>query len=444
MNKIHFSNKYLAGLIFPLVISTLLTSCVGLVDTLMVSSLGEESISAVSMVDQINVLVLNILAALATGGAVVTSQFLGANKGDMANKSAKQLIFSGFAFSMLLVLIAVIFNGIILDMCFSSIDAKTRSEAVTYFYITAFCYPLMALEGCCGALFRSFGKSNYCMYSSFICNIVNILGNALTIYVLKWGVVGAGISTLFGRFVGVVLLLIWITRKSSPVRVKLFERFVPDFTMIRRILNIGIPSGLENSIFQLGRLLVVGIISEYGLVQTTAYAVANNLTHFGCIFGASMNLAVITIIGQCVGAKDFDGVKYYAKKLFLIEYTFGTLFYLSTIVFIDPILSWYNLSSETAELTKILVFIHNGIGIFLWPLSFTLPNFLRAANDVRFTMIVAITSMVMCRLLLSYALHYTLGLGAIGVWIGMIVDWIFRLSFFCTRFLKGSWKKHCT
>lgn len=442
-NKIHFSGKYLAGLIIPLVISTMLANAVGIVDTLMLSSLGEESVSGVSMVDQINVLVLNIFAALATGGAVVTSQFLGANRGDMANKSAKQLIFSGLMISTVVAVAAVLLNGTIIDLCFPSIDEKTRSAAVTYFYITALSFPFMAIDNCCAALFRSFGKSNYCMYSSFICNIVNIGGNALAIYVLDWGVAGAALSTLAGRFVSMLLLLIWISGKRSPVRIKLFERFVPDLSMIKRILHIGIPSGMENSVFQLGRLLVVGIISEYGLVQTTANAVANTLDSFGCIFGHSMNLAVITIIGQCVGAHDLDGVKRYAKKLFLIEYTFGSMFYLVTLIFIDPILSWYNLSADTAELTKLLVFIHNGVGMLIWPLAFTLPNFLRAANDVKFPMTVSIISMLVCRLLLSYVLHYTLGLGAIGVWIGMVVDWIFRLSFFCVRFFKGSWKKYC-
>ncbi len=442
--KTHFSNKYLARLIVPLVISTLLASTVGIADTLMISSLGKACVSGVSLVDQITILIINIFAALATGGAVVTSQFLGAKKYDSAQTSAKQLLLSGTFVSLIIAVVFVVFSKTIISLCFSELDDATNNAAVTYLFITGMSYPFIAVENCCGALFRSFGKSNYCMYSSFVCNIVNIVGNAVAIYVLKWGVAGAAISTTVGRFVGMMLMLIWISGKNSPVKIDLFSYIKPDFRMIRRILGIGIPSGLENGVFQFGRLLVVRIISYYGIVQTTANAVANNLDSFGCIFGSSMNLAVITVIGQCVGAHDFAAVKYYAKKLLAIEYCIGTLFYLSTLVFITPILGWYNLDAETASLTRTLVFIHNGIGMFLWPLSFTVPNFLRAANDVKYAMIVSVTSMIVCRLGISYFLHFAYGMGALGVWIGMVVDWIFRLSFFVTRFISGKWKKYCT
>ena len=443
--KKHFSNRYLVHLIIPLAVSTLLASTVGIADTLMISSaLDKASVSGVSLVDQITVLIINIFAALATGGAVVTSQFLGAERYEKAEESAKQLLLSAGVVSVLIGAAFVVFCRNILNLCYPEIDAETNRAAVTYLFITAFSYPFIAVENCCGALFRSFGKSNYCMYSAIVCNIVNIVGNALTIYVFKWGITGAAISTTFGRFIGMALMLIWISSKNSPVRINIFKRIIPDFGMIKKILGIGIPSGLENGIFQLGRLLVVTIIANYGLIQTTANAVANNLDAFGCIFGSSMNLAVITVIGQCVGAHDFEGVKYYAKKLLAIEYIIGALFYSSTLVFITPILGWYNLDAETAQLTRTLVFIHNGIGMFLWPLSFTLPNFLRAANDVRFAMTVSVVSMILCRLGLSYFFHYTFGMGALGVWIAMVVDWIFRISFFVFRFLSGKWKKYCT
>ena len=443
ISKNRFSNRYLVALLVPLVISTLLNTAVGIIDTMMVSSLSSACVSGVSLVDQINHLILNIFLALSTGGAVVTSQLIGAKKDADAQKSAKMLIFSALAFSLVITAVCAIFGSVILDLCYPKLDLETRNASSVYFLVTAFTYPFMAVDYCCGALFRSFGKSSYCMITAFVCNIVNILGNALTIYVFEWGVFGAAISTLVSRIVSMAIMIVLISSSKSPVRVKFIEKFIPDFKMIGRILGIGIPAGLENSFFQLGRLLVVTIISNYGLVQTTANAVANHLDTFGCIFGMSLNLGVITIIGQCVGARDFEGVKYYAKKLLLISYTIGTLFYLSTLVFINPVLSWFSLDEPTVELTRTLVFIHNGIGLFLWPLAFTVPNFLRAANDVRFTMIVAIVSMVVCRLGLSYFFHYTFSMGALGVWIGMVVDWICRLSFFTTRFYSGAWKKHC-
>ena len=439
-----FSNRYLAKLIAPLVISTLLASAVGIIDTLMISGLGEASVSGVSMVNQINLLLINIFAALATGGAVVTSQLLGAGREDTARKSAKQLIFSGLVISLIIAAVFVLFSDEILRLCYPKLESETEKAARTYLFITAFSYPFLAVENCCGALFRSFGKAGYCMYSSLFCNIVNIFGNAYLIYVVNWGVAGAAVSTVAGRMFGMILMLIWISGKKSPIRLNFLERFYPDTGLIRRILSIGIPSGIENGIFQLGRLLVMSIISQYNLVHTTANAVANDLDTFGCVFGTSMNLAVITVIGQCVGAHDFDGVKYYAKKLLAIEYVVGFFFYISTIVFINPILGWYHLDGDTAALTRTLVTLHNGTGLLIWPLAFTVPNFLRAANDVKFTMIVSVASMLICRVGISYFLHTQYHLGALGVWYGMIIDWICRLSFFVTRFLRGSWKKFCT
>lgn len=443
-NAPRFSNRYLLHLIVPLLISNLLASAVGIIDTVMISSLGDASVSGVSMVNQINHLLLNIFAALATGGAVVTSQLLGEGNRDTAEKSAKQLIFSGLVISLLISLVFVLFSDEILHLCYPKLETETEKAAQTYLFVTAFSYPFMAVENCCGALFRSFGKSGYCMYSSFFCNIVNIVGNSLLIYVLNWGVTGAAIATVAGRGFAMLLMLIWMAGKKSPVRVRLFERFVPDFGLIKRILTIGIPSGIENGIFQLGRLLVMSIIAQYDLVNTTANAVANDLDSFGCIFGAAMNLAVITVIGQCVGAHDFDGVKYYAKKLLLIEYIVGFFFYMSTVVFFPQIATWYHLNAETTSLARLLVTLHNCIGMVLWPLAFTVPNFLRAANDVRFTMIVSVTSMIVCRLGIGYFLHIRYQMGALGVWYAMIIDWVCRLAFFVTRFLRGTWKKYCT
>ncbi len=442
--RTQFSNKYLSKLIIPLVISTILSTSVGIIDTLMISSLSQAHVSGVSLVDQLALLINNLFAALSTGGAVVTAQLIGARKMQDAQKSAKMLIISAFAVSLLITAILAVFSSFLIDLCYPKLDIETRTAAVTYLFVTAFSFPFVAVDFCCGALFRSFGKSSYCMFTALICNIVNVLGNAYTIYVLGWAVFGAALSTLIARFTAMAVMLVFLHSKNSPVKVRFFEKFVPDFKMIGRILRIGIPSGLENSFFQLGRLLVVTIISYYGLVQTTANAVANHLDTFGCIFGASMNLAVITVIGQCVGAHDFEAVKYYAKKLFGIQYLIGSLFYLSTIIFIDTILGWFNLDAQTAELTKMLVFIHNGVGMLIWPISFTLPNFLRAANDVKFTMYVAIISMLVCRLGLSYILHLAFGMGALGVWIAMVVDWICRAVFFSFRFFGGKWKKHCT
>ena len=273
-------------------------------------------------------------------------------------------------------------------------------------------------------------------------NAINICGNALCIFVLHMGVAGVAVPSLVSRAVAGILLYIFLRNPRYLVH---FDRqpFSLDWSMIKNILYIGIPSGIENGIFQLGRVLVVSIISGFGTVQIAANGVANNLDAMGCIIGQAMNLAMITVIGRCVGANDENQIRYYTKKLLLITYISTIALNSCILLSLNPILKLYGLSQETTRLAWLLVMIHNGSAMILWPVAFVLPNMLRACNDVRFTMVVSIFSMFAFRIGFSYLIGVRMGMGAVGVWIAMIIDWLFRLTLFIIRYLSGRWKKLC-
>ena len=381
-----------------------------------------------------------MLAALATGGAVVTSQFLGAGKKEDACKSAKQLIVSSVCITIGISILVMVFCNGIISLFFGKIEADVFHNAVIYMMISALSFPFLALYNSCAALFRSMGNSKITLKVSVVENIINIGGNALGVYVLGLGVAGVAIPSLISRAVAGFILYHLLKNPSNEVHL-LKERFHIDWPVIHKIFYIGIPSGIENGIFQLGRVIVVSIIAGFGTVQIAANGVANSLDSMGCIVGQAMNLAMITVIGRCVGAGDSGQVRYYTKKLLKITYVCTFVVNSIILLCLPWILKCYGLSTETTQLSYILVMIHNGMAMFLWPASFVLPNMLRACNDVRFTMVLSIFSMFMFRIGFSYIIGANMGYGAIGVWIAMVLDWIFRVICFVSRYLSGHWLK---
>ena len=442
VDKPLFSVKALKKLIFPLVIEQFLAISVGFFDTVMISGLGDEAISGVSLVDMIMVLIINIFAALATGGAVVAAQFIGAGKVKDARKSASQLIFVAFLISLVLMALTLIFKAQILRLLFSTLDQGVMDSALTYFWISALSFPFLAVYNCCAALFRAMGNSKISMLASLMTNIMNITGNAVLIYGVRLGVAGAAASSTISRFMSMLLLLILLCKKDHPIYISFSEKFVPDFRLIKKILAIGIPNSVESSLFNLGRILVVSIITSFGTVQIAANAVANNLDGIGCIPGQAMGLAMITVIGQCVGLGSEAQVRLHAKKLMKLTYLMSAIWNVLILATLPLTLKMYNISADAYSLAFKLIFIHNGCAILVWPASFTMPNILKAANDAKFTMCIALFSMFTFRLLLSYIIGLKLGWGAIGVWIAMIVDWVFRAIAFCLRYHGSRWLSH--
>lgn len=429
-------------LIIPLILEQTLAITVGMADTMMISSAGEAAVSGVSLVDMFNNLIISVLAALATGGAVVTSQCIGAGRREEACRSARQLVFTEAAITIGISVLVLLFHRQILGLFFGQIEADVMQNAIIYLIISVFSFPLLAVYDSCAALYRSMGNAQITLKISLLMNVINVVGNAIGVYVLKLGVAGVAIPSLVSRGVAGVVLF---TLLHNPDNLVFLTRgkFKVDATIVKRILFIGIPSGIENGIFQLGRVLVVSIIAAFGTSQIAANGVANSLDSMGCIVGQAMSLAMITVIGRCVGAGEEGQVRYYTKKL-LGETYFYTAVINSIILLLLPwILQIYGLGEETTRLSYILVMIHDGMAIFLWPASFVLPNMLRACNDVKYTMVVSIFSMITFRIGFSYVFGVHMGWMAVGVWAAMVIDWVFRVLCFVGRYLAGTWRKKC-
>ena len=436
------SKKDLRKLIIPLILEQTLAITVGMADTMMISSAGEAAVSGVSLVDMFNNLIISVLAALATGGAVVTSQCIGAGRREEACRSARQLVFTEAAITIGISVLVLLFHRQILGLFFGQIEADVMQNAIIYLIISVFSFPLLAVYDSCAALYRSMGNAQITLKISLLMNVINVVGNAIGVYVLKLGVAGVAIPSLVSRGVAGVVLF---TLLHNPDNLVFLTRgkFKVDGTIVKRILFIGIPSGIENGIFQLGRVLVVSIIAAFGTSQIAANGVANSLDSMGCIVGQAMSLAMITVIGRCVGAGEEGQVRYYTKKL-LGETYFYTAVINSIILLLLPwILQIYGLGEETTRLSYILVMIHDGMAIFLWPASFVLPNMLRACNDVKYTMVVSIFSMITFRIGFSYVFGVHMGWMAVGVWAAMVIDWVFRVLCFVGRYLAGTWRKKC-
>ncbi|HIV97762.1 MAG TPA: MATE family efflux transporter [Candidatus Agathobaculum stercoravium] len=426
-------------LIWPLVLEQVLSITVGLADTIMVSSVGEAAVSGVSLVDMLNVLIINIFSALATGGAVVVAQLLGARDRKRACDASRQLYLVVIAISLGMAVLVMLLRTPLLRLLFGSIEDDVMDSALTYLTVSVFSYPVLAVYNAGAALFRAQGNSRISMLIAGLINIINLIGNSVLIFVLDWGVAGAALSSVFSRGVAAVVITVLLLHPGHTVTLRTGTRFRPDFSLIRRILQIGVPNGLENSLFQLGRILVVSIIALFGTTQIAANAVANNLDAVAVIPGQAMSLAMITVIGQCIGAGDTAQARYMAKKLLKITYIINGACCLLTMAATPLVLRIYSLSPEALSLGMTLIFIHNGCAALIWPASFTLPNVLRAANDVRYPMICSVVSMMLLRLASGYVLAVMFGLGAIGIWIAMVGDWLCRTICFALRFHGTRW-----
>ena len=435
-----FSNTDLLTLVIPLIIEQFLAITVGMSDTIMVSFAGEAAVSGVSLVDMVNNVIISLLAALATGGAVVISQFIGARRNEDACVAAAQLLLMAFIVATVITILSIAFAHPIISALFGNIDTEVFEACKKYLIITATSFPMLAIYNSGAAVYRSIGDSKTSMKVSVLMNIINVVGNAIGIFVLHLGVAGVAIPSVISRGVAAaVITVLAVKNTNAPVYLRLQEAFELKMDYMRKILYIGIPSGIENSLFQVGRVAVVSIIAGFGRVEIAANAIANNLDGLGVNMGSAIGIAMITVIGRCVGAGSYEEGKYYVKKLMLWGYI--AIIVPSVIILgcQNFFISIYNVSDATKELTSVLVWIHMGIAMILWPLSFILPNALRAGNDVKFTMVVSLFSMAVFRFATSMFIARVFHIGAIGVWWAMIIDWIFRSANFGYRFLSGKW-----
>ena len=423
-------------------VEQLLSVTMGMADTLMVSGVGEAAVSSVSLVDSINILIIQILSALATGGAVISSQYIGRRDGENARRSAAQLYMVLAVSTVTVMLLTLMLCRPILRLVFGQIDDDVMGFAQTYFIISALSYPFIGAYNAGAALFRAQGNSRISMLASLVMNIINIAGNALLIYGFGLGVLGAALATLVGRVFAACWVFWQQQQFENPLRIERLQDMRPDRSMILRILGIGVPSGLENGMFQIGKLCVSSLTSTLGTSAIAANAVANSISSLTNIPGNTMSLAMIPVVGQCLGAGEKKQARRYAW--ILLGIAFLGLAATNAALFVGaPLLCRiYNLTPEATAMCEQVLHWFAVFSVFFWATSFTLPNALRSGGDTKYTMTVSIFSMWLFRVILSYFFVLHLDMGLLGVWMGMFVDWICRSTFFMIRFVRGKWMDH--
>lgn len=432
-----FTGRDLARMIWPLILEQTLSMTIGIADTAMVTRVSAAALSGVSLVDSINVVLVQLFSALATGGAVVSAQYLG--KGDLgsARDSGRQLYVLCLALSGALAAVAVALRVPILRLIYGSIEADVMASAQIYFFMTALSYPFLGLYNSGAALYRSMGRTNVTLNISIMMNVINVAGNALTIYGLNMGAAGAGLATLISRVAG-GLLITWLLRDERNLLCVRSYSLRLSRGMVERILRIGVPSGLENSMFSFGKLLVASLVSSLGTAAIAANAVGNNLAVMQNVPGMAINLAIVTVVGRAMGAGLRDEARRYTRLMMALVYALNWALIVPMLIFARPLVELLGLEAGSVDDAVWIVVFHGAWALFTWPLAFALPNTLRAAGDVKYTMSVSVASMWIFRVMLSYVLAM-FGLGLKSVWIAMITDWAVRGALFVWRYRGGRW-----
>ena len=432
------------NLLIPVVLEQLLNSIMGTADTMMVSNVGSAAISAVSLVDSINVLVIQAFSALAAGGAIVCAQYIGQRNKEKANESARQVLFIITAISVAVSLFCLVFQKPLLRLIFGSVEEKVMRASEIYFFYTALSFPFIAAYDSAASIFRAQDNTRGPMTISMISNVMNIAGNAIMIWAFHMGVAGAALSTLISRIFCAVVVLIQLRkeREGQEIVVRDYFKIRPNWSMIKRILGIGIPSGVENSMFQLGKLAIQSTVSTLGTAAIAAQAMTNILENLNGIAAIGVGVGLMTIVGQCLGAGRKDEAVYYIKKLCVIAEIVVLTSCLIVLALTKPVTILGGMEKESADMCFHMVMWITIMKPLVWTMAFVPGYGLRAAGDVKFSMITSCCTMWACRFCLCVFLIRVMGFGPMGVWIGMFADWTVRSIIFTWRFHSRKWLQH--
>lgn len=440
--NILFNNRALFWLLLPIIIEQFLNSLMGMVDTTMVSTVGSEAISAVSLVDAINNLVIQVFSAMASGAAIICSQYIGSGNKKESNRAAEQVVLTVFVISLSITVVCILSGERLLRLVFGTVDDTVMENSLVYFMITVISYPFLALFSAGAAFYRASGNSKFPTKVSVVSNVINVTGNALFIYGFKWGVAGAALATLLSRVFCTVVIFCCLRKPRQTIVVKNYLKIHPDMPLILAIMAIGVPSGIENGMFQFGKLAVQSTVSTMGTIAMSAQAMTNIFENVNGIFGNSVGIGLMTVVGQCIGANRKEEVKYYIVKLMCIA-GIGTLVSCLLVLAITKPVTWLaGMEAEAAQMCFELVIAMTVVKPLVWVGAFGLPYGLRAAGDVKFSMIASVCIMWGCRVALGIFLVRVFHFGLMGVWIGMFADWVVRAVIFTTRFVNGKWLQY--
>jgi len=429
-----FDNTYLKKLILPIIIEQILAVTIGIVDMLVISTVSQSALTGVALIENINRLIIQIMAGFSMGGIAVCSLYFGKKDEETAKKVCAQLELIMLIFSVLMMLICIIGNKALISLIFGNIDNDVMKSAQTFLVISALSYPFLGIYNAGAAIFRSSGNSKISMQLSFLMNIINLCLNMMFVFLFHLEVLGVATASLISRALSGIIISYLVCSPKNPIQIKGIRVFRPKIDLIKKILNIAVPSGIENGMFQIGKLAVVSMIAVLGTDAIAANAVGYTIIDFPNIPGVAIGLALITVVGQCRGAGEYEQVYKYTRKLLKYAYLGDWLCKFILFIFAKEIVSLFSLSVDATNTAVLILRCFSVASIVIWPLSFTLPNALRAMGDAKFTMTVSIVSMWIFRVISSYILAIVFKMGVLGLWIGMFIDWYFRGIIFSVRF----------
>ena len=437
-----YTKEQLRRLLIPLMFEQVLNALIGSVDTIMVTNIGSAAISAVSLVDSLNILIINVFAAMATGGAIICAQYLGSEQKEKANQALEQLIFTVALISLIITIPCILFRRPLLTLIFGSVEKSVMDNSLSYLFITALSYPFIALYNAGAASFRTSQNSRLPMAIAFGSNILNIIGNVFFIFTLNLGVAGAALSTLLSRIISAAIILVLLKQPKQDLYIHSYLQIHPEFTTIKRILKIGIPTGIENGMFQFGKLVIQSTVSTMGTTAIAAQAMVAMLESFACQASIGVGLGMMTVVGKCVGAKEYEQAKHYTVSLTKFAWIICFICCAMIVLPIKQITTLAGMEPESAKLAIWLTRIVFAYKMIFWTTSF-LPSYgLRAAGDVKFSMITSTVSMWVCRVVVTIFLVHQFHMGPLAVWIGMGADWTVRSIIFFIRFKSNKWLKN--
>ena len=437
-----YNNTDLRKLLLPIIVEQLLTSLMGTADTMMVSNVGSAAISAVSLVDSINILIIQTLSALSAGGAILCSQYLGSQNPKKANHSAQQVLLVMVFLSVALSVFCLLFRNPLLHLIFGRVDSDVMTNSQIYFLFTLLSFPFIGLYDAGASIMRSQNNSRNPMIVSVISNCMNIAGNAILIFGFKMGVEGAAISTLVSRIFCAVVVILQLRRDKEPICIRNYFSIRPNWRLIKKILFIGVPAGIENSMFQFGKLAIQSTVSTLGTVAIAAQAMTNILENLNGIAAIGIGIGLMTIVGHCLGANRKDEAIYYIKKLSLLAEIVVVASCLVVFVLTKPVTIIAGMEPDSAKLCMYMITFITIVKPISWVLAFIPPYGMRAAGDVKFSLMISCCTMWLCRVMLCVYLCRVWGFGPIAVWIGMFCDWTLRAVIFTIRFHSRKWLNH--
>ncbi len=436
-----FSNRDLAVLFFPLIIEQTLKYTVGVVDSMMVANVGESAVSGVSLIDFVMSFITSLFAALLVGGSAVISQYIGAGEGKKANDAANQLVWFVGLFSLFLCGVLYAAQSFILNHLFGELAPDVYSHAKVYLNVTALSIPFLALYSAGANLFRCMDNTRLPMRIMTVCNLLNVMGNAVLIFGFEMGTLGVALPTLLSRIVAAVWILGLLRNDRRKLYLVQKSRWHFDWSVIRRILGIGIPCGIENGTFFLGRILVLGMIASLGTAAIASNAVAGILSNFQVIPGMAIAFGTTVVIARCAGAGDYEQAKYYNRKIIGIVYITQFLTCLAVWLLLPQILRIYGLPTATTRFIEQIMEMHTLFTIALWPLAYILPASFRATGDAKFPMIVCVICLFSCRIFCSWLFGIHWQMGILGIWLGMFTDWVAKAGCFIGHYYSGKWMR---